>query len=420
MMHTDQRMKRLTLLLVTAPSLALGYFAMAQMPQQDGARPKPPKPPKEMLAICEGKTEGAACSGKLAGGQTISGACHAPPSLPLACIPAGGMGPPGGTGGPPGGMSMGPPPSGQGAAIAATAADTSAVACGITGQGSNGSAGLDYRYTWRCAGGQRWLNANGVPDHQIGAFPNPGNPNQIAAQRIAVATTLNPVARSGAGAFVKNAGYALNGVKFDPGTAQSCTENCSNHGDSPFGAWRIEALGQRYFQFGVDANHAHVQPGGSYHYHGIPEGMLSAGQRAGKAMALIGWAVDGFPIYARFGHAYARAPDSPLRVMLPSYRLKARPDAGRPDVAMAAMGTFSRDWDYVAGSGDLDACNGRFDVTPEFPGGIYHYYATDTYPYIQRCVKGTPARAMADAGGPPPFGPGLGPPPFGPFAGAPQ
>ncbi|MFC6755267.1 YHYH protein, partial [Halorubrum tibetense] len=24
----------------------------------------------------------------------------------------------------------------------------------------------------------------------------------------------------------------------------------------------------------------------------------------------------------------------------------------------------------------------------EFPEGIYHYYATDSYPYFQRCVKG--------------------------------
>jgi hypothetical protein len=43
-------------------------------------------------------------------------------------------------------------------------------------------------------------------------------------------------------------------------------------------------------------------------------------------------------------------------------------------------------------------------VTPEFPNGTYHYYATDTYPYLQRCVKGTvTATATAPgAGGPPP------------------
>ena len=34
-------------------------------------------------------------------------------------------------------------------------------------------------------------------------------------------------------------------------------------------------------------------------------------------------------------------------------------------------------------------CNGRSGVTPEFPKGTYHYYATDSYPYLQRCVKGS-------------------------------
>ena len=53
------------------------------------------------------------------------------------------------------------------------------------------------------------------------------------------------------------------------------------------------------------------------------------------------------------------------------------------------MGAFTQDWEYVAGLGDLDECNGRFGTTPEFPGGIYHYYTTDSYPYVQRCVKGS-------------------------------
>jgi hypothetical protein len=53
------------------------------------------------------------------------------------------------------------------------------------------------------------------------------------------------------------------------------------------------------------------------------------------------------------------------------------------------MGAFTQDYEYVAGSGDLDECNGRFDVTPEFPSGIYHYYATDTWPFLTRCWKGT-------------------------------
>ena len=55
------------------------------------------------------------------------------------------------------------------------------------------------------------------------------------------------------------------------------------------------------------------------------------------------------------------------------------------------MGAFSQDYEYVAGLGDLDQCNGRTGVTPEFPEGIYHYVITATYPFVGRCVKGTPA-----------------------------
>lgn len=58
----------------------------------------------------------------------------------------------------------------------------------------------------------------------------------------------------------------------------------------------------------------------------------------------------------------------------------------------------------MAGSGDLDECNGRVGVTPEFPGGIYHYYATDTYPYFQRCVTGAVAAAAGGGAGGPPLG----------------
>ncbi len=32
----------------------------------------------------------------------------------------------------------------------------------------------------------------------------------------------------------------------------------------------------------------------------------------------------------------------------------------------------------------LDECNSRNGVTPEFPGGTYHCFATDTHPFLQR------------------------------------
>ena len=56
--------------------------------------------------------------------------------------------------------------------------------------------------------------------------------------------------------------------------------------------------------------------------------------------------------------------------------------------SLAPLGTFDGDHVYVAGSGDLDDCNGRTGVTPEFPHGTYYYIITDSYPYIGRCLKG--------------------------------
>ena len=77
-------------------------------------------------------------------------------------------------------------------------------------------------------------------------------------------------------------------------------------------------------------------------------------------------------------------------VIEPSYQLKDTPDANRPAVSLYEMGAFTQDYEYVEGLGDLDECNGRMGITPEFPEGIYHYYATDGFPFLQRCVKGTP------------------------------
>ena len=185
-------------------------------------------------------------------------------------------------------------------------------------------------------------------------------------------------------------GYVLNGVKIEAGTAGSCSDSGTNCSLSPpiLGGWSIEALGQTSFNFVTDDNHAHVQPGGTYHYHGIPEGFVTALDK-GTAMTLIGWAADGFPIYARYGYQDPMDANSGVVIIASSYQLKTSPDANRPPVADYSLGTFTQDYEYVANSGsDLDECNGRKGVTPEFPGGIYHYYATDGFPFLQRCVKG--------------------------------
>jgi hypothetical protein len=245
---------------------------------------------------------------------------------------------------------------------------------------------------WSCTNGDRLLSANGIPDHDVGEFPNAHNPNTITEQSVSASLTLSPLESTTAttlGGPRGATGYVLNGVKIDAGTAGSCDDtgnNCSLIGNS--GNWSIEALGQTNFNFGTDDNNAHVQPGGSYHYHGMPEGFVAKQGGNSTTMTIIGWAADGFPIYARYGYSVASDSTSALKSMTGSYQLVSDVSSTRPSASIYPLGTFSQDWQYVADSGDLDECNGRVGVTPEFPEGIYHYYATDSYPYFQRCVKG--------------------------------
>jgi hypothetical protein len=90
--------------------------------------------------------------------------------------------------------------------------------------------------------------------------------------------------------------------------------------------------------------------------------------------------------------------------MKSSYRLKktARPGgedapSGQPD------GSFGLDYEYVAGSGDLDEFGGRTGPTPEFPQGTYYYVLTEDWPFIPRAHRGTPdpsfSKRMAEGPG---------------------
>jgi hypothetical protein len=276
----------------------------------------------------------------------------------------------------------------------ASTTSTTGIECSYSDSTYNSSTSVLITSTsaWTC-GTARVLAANGVPDHTVGTFPNSGNPNTISAQTVTASYSLAPTKATTSttmGGPRGPAGYLLNGVKIDASTAGSCDNagtTCSLVSNT--GNWSIEALGQTAFNFGTDTNNAHVQPGGAYHYHGMPEGFITKRGGSSSKMTLIGWAADGFPIYARYGYATATNASSAITVMKGSYQLVSTVSTTRPSTTTYALGTFAQDWTYVAGSGDLDACNGRTGVTPEFPNGIYHYYATDTYPYFQRCVSGT-------------------------------
>jgi len=277
---------------------------------------------------------------------------------------------------------------------------TAAIDCpySCTFTGSYSSAGtLTAEWSWTCGGVTRTLNGNGLPDHAVGTFPNSGNPNTISEQIVSTSMPLEPRLGTSTTQIGGPTGvnvYARNSVKFDPATAGTCPGTATQASDCNLAqgndSWRIEALGQDVFDFGEDMNNAHVQPTGEYHYHGMPEGILSnAGvSDTDRAMVLIGWAADGFPVYGRYCYSDAMDANSEVKVCEGSYELDSVPDAGRPDTSWVPLGAFGSDWSYTEGLGDLDDCNGREGVTPEFPDGIYYYMATDTYPYFGRCLKG--------------------------------
>ncbi|MEM9463905.1 MAG: YHYH protein [Actinomycetota bacterium] len=229
----------------------------------------------------------------------------------------------------------------------------------------------------------RTMMSNSLPNHETGEFPNAGNPNEISEQEL-VFEFPSTGTFTGAASFAQTPGVALNGVTFEPGTAETAT--CES-GET----YRIEAI-QDLYDLGLDFNNAHVQPGGQYHYHGVSALLVDAFD-SDEDLALVGFAADGFlMVYSKSG-AY----DS-------SYVLSEEDRAGTDclisgpagtvvDLAGTTPdGTYGSDFDFVDGAGDLDECNGT-EID-----GEYVYVLTDEYPYIPRCLMGEAAAGPADGG----------------------
>ena len=153
--------------------------------------------------------------------------------------------------------------------------------------------------------------------------------------------------------------------------------------------WNYCALGGS-IGLGLDENHAHVQPTGAYHYHGLPTGLLDhLNLTKGEHSPLIGWAADGYPIYALYG--YAKKGSNNIIEHTSSYRLKK---GNRPTSSNGPSGkydgTFVEDYVYQKGLGTLDECNGCFVHTPEFPQGTYAFFLTENWPVIPRAFRADP------------------------------
>lgn len=209
---------------------------------------------------------------------------------------------------------------------------------------------------------------------------------------------------SGTEFWTRNARLA-EGLTFDPAGAHQPFTGESHHHISPF-ALRYE-MGDH-----MDYNpvtHIYTEASG-----------------APDHSPILGWSFDGFPIYGPYGYAHASDPDSVIRRMvsgfvprdgqlgttnlstagrtsLPAWAIRAGHgnspvnDAATGPAVSAAfpIGWYLQDYDYLGDLGytqgtdfDLDECNGRWCVTPEYPEGTYAYFiALDAsfqpaYPYI--------------------------------------
>ncbi|WP_218598775.1 YHYH protein [Polaribacter sp. NJDZ03] len=220
---------------------------------------------------------------------------------------------------------------------------------------------------------ERKMVTNALPNHKTGEFPNSGNPNTISAQNRTYTFPINPK-YTGKSTWVREPGVALNGVKFEPGTAEVVVCETGEN-------YRVEAL-QALIDLGLDSNHAHVQPTGAYHYHGTPTSVIEKFD-TGKDLVHIGFAHDGFPMYYSKSGKYK-----------PSFKLLDGTREGEDcayknpketiDISVGGHhdGTFGADFEYVANSGDLDECNGiAID-------GKYMYLVTNEFPYVSRCLMG--------------------------------
>ena len=236
-----------------------------------------------------------------------------------------------------------------------------------------------------------FISGNGIPDHLVGRFPNKSNPHTILPQKYKFKINYNgkmnkksePLrldpTKKDRESHGRPFGVSINSVLFDPGTAEFWM------GDKELG-WNYCALGAA-IPLGLDDNHAHVQPNGSYHYHGLPTGLLNnLDFNNNNHSPLVGWSADGFPIYALIGF---KNNTKELIEHKSSFKLRSGFRPNPPDGPGGRYdGTFVQDYEYIKGLGTLDECNGYYSVTPEFPNGIYAYFLTEEWPVIPRNFRG--------------------------------
>ncbi len=273
-----------------------------------------------------------------------------------------------------------------------------------------------------------YVTATGVPAYITGPFLD-GNPSLTTNQNAIFKMPLNPTQNTGTATATQggNIGIFINGVAmFDyrDGVAWNATTNalCGGPGNPPCPGgptatlpWNRDAIIAE--KAGFDCSKGHPAQG-NYHHHQNPsafkldltvissicdiydaDGLYVI--NANEHSPLIGYAYDGFPVYGAYAFKNAAGTGAITR-MKSGYQLRnittrttsptgAAVTSGPAVSTTYPLGYFREDYEYVSHPGEedyLDEHNGRFCVTPEYPTGIYCYFATvdenwnSAYPYL--------------------------------------
>jgi hypothetical protein len=273
-----------------------------------------------------------------------------------------------------------------------------------------------------------YIHTTGVPAYPTGPFQD-GNPSQATDQNALFKFPLNPLQNTGGASATTpgNIGVFINGVAlFDyrDGVAWNPNTNalCGGPGNPPCPGgmgtaqdWNRDAIPAE--MAGFDCSKAHPAMG-NYHHHQNPsafkydlntlstvcnlydaDGLYTIDST--KHSPLIGYAYDGFPIYGAYGFNNSDGTGG-IVLMKSGYQSRnitvrntsptGQTVSNGPNVSTTyPIGYFREDYEFLSHPGDedfLDEHNGRVCLTPEYPNGIYCYFATvdenwnSVYPYV--------------------------------------
>ena len=268
-----------------------------------------------------------------------------------------------------------------------------------------------------------YIKTKGIPAYISGPYLD-NNPSIATNQNAIFKITLNPAQNTGVPTNTTggNIGLFINGVAlFDYRDGVSWKNSTGTLAGGPTGGmgdgvWTRDAVvGER---LGFDCSKGHPAMG-NYHHHQNPSAFsldlnvistvcnlyTSDGLYAidsTKHSPLIGFAYDGFPIYGAYAYKNLNGTGEIVR-MKSSYVLRNISVRNQyadgtivtdgPDVnSTYPLGYFREDYEYIPTTVStpdfLDEHNGRICITPEYPNGIYCYFATvnsswnSSYPYV--------------------------------------